>query len=178
MSENDNNSQGQKPKTTPLRLLVISATTIIIVLAIAFVIIPYDGPYKRNLAIRLLCGSNLNGLGKAMLIYAQNHNDQYPTPNQWCDLLIKDFEVTKKMFRCSGDRKGLCSYAMNPNCEPNSLPDTVLLFETKGGWNQFGGPELLTTENHKGRGCNIVFNDEHVEFVETGQLENLKYCTM
>jgi hypothetical protein len=38
----------------------------------------------------------------------------------------------------------------------------VLLFETKGGWNQYGGPELLSTKNHKGDGCHVLINDSHV----------------
>ena len=64
-------------------------------------------------------------------------------------------------------------YAMNPNCLPNSPPDIVLLFETEGGWNQSGGLELLTTQNYKGKGCNILFNDGHVEFVKTSELDKL-----
>ena len=40
-------------------------------------------------------------------------------------------------------------------------------------WNQAGGPELLTVENHKG--CNVLFNDIHVEFVKTEKLKDLKW---
>jgi len=42
-------------------------------------------------------------------------------------------------------------------------------------WNQFGGPEILTTENHEGKGCNILFNDSRVEFVKTERLGELKW---
>ncbi|MFH1369948.1 MAG: H-X9-DG-CTERM domain-containing protein [Planctomycetota bacterium] len=42
----------------------------------------------------------------------------------------------------------------------------MLLFETEDGWNQSGGLELLTNENHHGEGSNILFCDGHVEFVE------------
>lgn len=66
-------------------------------------------------------------------------------------------------------------YAINPNTKPNSPDDMVLLFETKGGWNQFGGPEILTTEHHRGKGCNILFKDGHVEFVKNRDLEKLKW---
>jgi len=38
---------------------------------------------------------------------------------------------------------------MNPNCKPNSPPDTVILFETKAGWNQYGGTEPSTLDNHE-----------------------------
>ncbi len=42
-------------------------------------------------------------------------------------------------------------------------------------WNQFGGPEILTTENHGGKGCNIVFKDRRVDFVPTQRLGTLKW---
>ncbi|MHC4230727.1 MAG: H-X9-DG-CTERM domain-containing protein, partial [Planctomycetota bacterium] len=53
--------------------------------------------------------------------------------------------------------------------------DTVLLFETYPGWNQAGGPEILTVENHEGDGCNIVFADGHAEFVKTQALNDLRW---
>lgn len=129
----------------------------------------------RDIAQRMVCGTNLSRLGKAMLIYANDYDDKYPTADKWCDLLIEYAEVTEKQFRCPGNREERCSYAMNPNCGSNSPNDVVLLFETKGGWNQFGGPELLTTENHKGEGCNILFNDIHVEFVKPEEIGKLKW---
>ena len=94
-------------------------------------------------------------------------------------MLIKYAEVTEDEFICRdalkhGD-KGRCHYAINPNCGPNSPPDTVLLFETKGGWNQYGGPEMLTTEHHEGEGCNVLFNNTHVRFIRTEGLSKLKW---
>jgi prepilin-type processing-associated H-X9-DG protein len=44
-------------------------------------------------------------------------------------------------------------------------------------WNQVGGPELLAEENHKGVGCNFLFNDGHVEFVKIERLGELKWDT-
>jgi len=79
------------------------------------------------------------------------------------------------MFTWPVPKKGTCSYAMNPNCRPNSPSDMVLLFETKGGWNQFGGREILTTENHGGKGCNILFNNGRVKFVKTERLDDLAW---
>ena len=72
-------------------------------------------------------------------------------------------------------RKGRCYYAINPDCNPDSPPNTVLLFESKVGWNQFGGPELLTTENHNGKGCGVLFNDNHAEFIRMKYLDKLKW---
>jgi len=58
-------------------------------------------------------------------------------------------------------------YAMNPNCRPNSPPDIVLLFETKAGWSQHGGPELFTFDNHDPRGGCVLLNDGTRKFIRT-----------
>ncbi len=132
---------------------------------------------RREFYRRAYCGANLHSLGIAVVIYANENDDIYPTTDKWCDLITQ--YTRPKRFACKsalvrGD-KGRCHYAMNPNAKPNSPQDMVLMFETKGGWNQVGGPELLTTENHKGKGCNILFNDTHVKFVKTKQLVELKW---
>jgi prepilin-type processing-associated H-X9-DG protein len=62
------------------------------------------------------------------------------------------------------------------NLDARTLPpDMVLLFETYPGWNQSGGPEILTTDNHQGDGCNVLFGDGRVEFVKTEHLDDLKW---
>ncbi|MHC4641454.1 MAG: hypothetical protein ACYS32_07395 [Planctomycetota bacterium] len=55
------------------------------------------------------------------------------------------------------------------------LSDVVLLFESRPGWNRFGGPELLTFDNHGGRGCNVLFSDGNVRFIEPEDVNNLKW---
>lgn len=133
----------------------------------------------RAISHRMVCAANLSGLGRAMLIYANDYDDNFPTPSKWCDLLIKHAEVTEKEFRCPGTPDGLCNYAMNENLKNfhagNARPDMVVLFETYPGWNQAGGPEILSTENHQRQGCNVLYVDGHVEFVKTRDLDKLKW---
>lgn len=137
------------------------------------------------------CRANLHTLSIALAMYRSENEGKYPTADKWCDLLkdyfneeedlIEDTLVCPSQWR-AGER---CSYAINPYCEPNSPPDTVLLFETKGGWNQFGGIEIVNTDNHirerdrfwgyKIRGCNIVFNDNSVRFVREEEFPKLKW---
>ncbi len=179
----------------------------------------------HTISPRVICGTNLRGLGKALQIYANDYDDQYPTAEKWCDLLIAYIDVGPKQFVCKGsDAKiGESSHAFNKNLigkRPTEVsPDVVVLFETDFGknpagrqelfgnrewykelssrgdkwdlewikkyrpsekvykqrWNQFGGPEILTTENHKGKGCNILFNNGRVEFVKPEQLGELRW---
>jgi prepilin-type processing-associated H-X9-DG protein len=115
-----------------------------------------------------------------MLIYANDYEDKFPTPSKWCDLLIERAEVAPITFCCKGAPEGPCNYAMNINVEKlgtNAPPGMVLLFESKPGWNQAGGFEILTTDNHQGDGCNIAYIDGHVEFVKTKDLKNLRWTT-
>jgi prepilin-type processing-associated H-X9-DG protein len=144
----------------------------------AMLIYANDYNETRVKAQRMVCATNLSGLGKAMLIYANDYNDMYPTSSKWCDLLIEHAEVNQKSFCCKGAQQGPCNYAMNKNVEKLGTltpPDMVLLFESGPGWNQAGGPEILTTDNHQGQGCNVLFVDGHVEFIKAEYLNNLKW---
>ena len=131
----------------------------------------------RCLAQRIVCNTNLKQISVTMQLYAQDNDDNYPTASKWCDLLIENYDIDKKTFRCLSTSEGPCNYAMNPNCAPDSPGDVVLLFESRAGWNQSGGPELLTIENHQGDGCNVLFNDGHVNFIKSEDVNDLKWTT-
>jgi len=52
----------------------------------------------------------------------------------------------------------------------------VLLFETKDGWNQHGGPELFTFDNHDPRGGLVLLNDGTTRFIRTKEeLKRLRW---
>ena len=143
----------------------------------------------RPLICRVFCGYLLISL------YDYLHSDiqrpmSYPPHTKWCDVVkgrlkkdgIYNREHIKDIFKCPCTEKGKCHYGMNPNCKMDSPPDMVLIFETKDGWNQHGGPELFTFDNHKlkrpapnvlpslkrsnGGGC-VLLNDGTVKFIRT-----------
>jgi hypothetical protein len=128
---------------------------------------------------RVLCLSNLRSIGVYLTIYAEDHNDTYPPAERWCDAIVdffgSDDAGIRDHFRCRAAETGPCNYAMNPNAGRREASDVVLLFESKPGWNRSGGPELLTTENHQGKGCSVLFTDLHVEFVKAEYLSELKW---
>jgi len=67
-------------------------------------------------------------------------------------------------------------YALNPNCKADSPDDMVFLFETKAGWNQHGGPELFTFDNHDPKGGCVLLNDGTVKFIRTTEeLQQLRW---
>ena len=120
----------------------------------------------------------------------------YPVPTDWCDALARACRTIKRPHQdiikmldheiiephiCPGtgeNEKNLAknSYAMNPNCKYNSPPETILLFETKAGWNQHGGPELFTFDNHDPKGGCVLLNDGTVKFIRTKEeLQQLRW---
>jgi len=67
-------------------------------------------------------------------------------------------------------------YAMNPNCIKESPGDTVFLFESNPGWNQHGGPELFTFDNHDPKGGCVLLNDGTSKFIRTKEeLQQLRW---
>lgn len=93
----------------------------------------------RGIAPRMICGTHLHSLGKAILVYAADNNDQLPDPNKWCDLLIANTNVPPEHFICksSGAKLGESSYALNKEVIGMKVseipPDMVVLFETTSG---------------------------------------------
>ena len=164
-----------KKQPKRLRLIYKTIAALVILFVVLGFLIPAFIRTRSVVPYRMVCQTNLSRLAKAIEAYGVDNDGKYPTVNKWCDLLVQNGYATEKAFRCSGNKKDPCGYAMNANVEPNSPTDVVLLFDAKGGWNQYGSAELLTTENHKGKGCNNLFNDGRVEFAQPKNLSKLNW---
>ncbi|MEN6306859.1 MAG: hypothetical protein ABFD91_03810 [Anaerohalosphaeraceae bacterium] len=128
------------------------------------------------------CQVRLRRLLEAMYDYSAV-NKTFPCADQWCDLLIERSKVNKDVypeyfnysFVCPGRNKGRCHYALNQNVTIHSDGDVVCLFDSKEGWNLYGGKELLDCDNHEGKGCNVVFVNGKSLFIEKDKLDDLKW---
>ncbi len=157
----------------------------------------------RGLATRMVCGSHLGGIGKAMQAYTEAHDGKFPTPAQWCDILVKSEGVKPASFQCTPYRQlvtmnkypleryfyarwkmaqslkpGACDFTLNPLATEKGTagdPNTVLIFESGPGWNQVAGPEALTANHHEGDGANVLFLDGHSVFVHTQEFAKLRW---
>ncbi len=134
-----------------------------------------------QIRLRIGCARNLEYLYSGLRGF-EDHV-VYPSSLTWCETLIdrhlqqgdREKEV-RRHLECPAVWNGSYNYAMNPDCKPDSPPDTVLLFETKAGWNQHGGPELFTFDNHDPRGGLVLLNDGSVRFVRTEEeLKQLRW---
>jgi len=97
-----------------------------------------------------------------------------PPPEKWCDLLTRasreaglGSDHLQVALSCPGAEEGRCHYTLNEACKWDSPGEMVLLFETKAGWNQHGGPELFTFDNHNPKGGCVLLNDGTVKFIRT-----------
>lgn len=175
MTEPVPNEQSHDRKPSALRAVLVGLLAIVAIIAAVIAITP---PVKVR-PHRLVCMMNLKSLSVYLADYAEDHNGVYPPAERWCDILAGAFAPehrdTRKVLRCPQVEEGPCNYAMNPHADQRKAADVVLLFESKPGWNQSGGPELLTTENHRGEGCNVLFTDMHIEFFKTKELGRLKW---
>ena len=156
---------------------IVIAAGLIVLLILSYAYVQYKSPYgEARWYHRILCKSNMKRLGVEFMRYALDHNDAYPDPNKWCDIISQNSGFDKEIFRCPDDKSGPCSYAMNPDCRSFFTPnEVVLLFEAKGGWNRSGGPQLLNPDNHLAKGSNVLFNNGLVEFVEPKDFNSLKW---
>ncbi len=98
----------------------------------------------RELALRMTCGTNLSGLGKALLIYANDYNDEFPPD---LETLIEKAEVPPKMLLCGGKPyiyRGV-------DLGGTSVEPMLIMVHDRAG-------------HHKG-GRNVLFVDSHVEWM-------------
>lgn len=140
-----------------------------------------EPPEMRPFKMRFRCGWNMQALYTSGPLHRREVSS-YPKPAEWCDAVMqgrKHYLSEERMtghFKCPTAGEGRCHYSMNSNCKRDSAPDTVLLFETKAGWNQHGGPELFTFDNHDPKGGCVLLNDGTVKFIRTTEeLQQLRW---
>ncbi len=103
----------------------------------------------RQVATRMVAGTNLSAIGKAMLIYANDYYDEFP-PNleeliEKCDLHPKYFESERKPANFKGP-----SFIYITGQTTSDEPGNILVYEN---------PEFCSD------GVNVLFIDSHVEFM-------------
>jgi len=134
--------------------------------------------------LRIKCAANIKNLWYRLRFYHMAEKTRlkglsseskmiYPLPTEWCECMLWTYTNGRRekhiirIHNCPSAGSGKNHYAMNPNCKPDSPADMVLLFETEAGWNQHGGPELFTFDNHDPKGGCVLLNDGTVKFIRT-----------
>ena len=66
-----------RPRLYGLTLLEVLFLVVVLAVTVSLVIIVFPRR-PRSIAFRMTCGTNLSGLGKAMQIYANDYENQFP----------------------------------------------------------------------------------------------------
>jgi prepilin-type processing-associated H-X9-DG protein len=125
------------------------------------------------------CMNNLTLLNAATQIYSAKNHDRFPPASTWCDA-IKSEVLSERPFECPAAHNGeRCHYAFNARLDGlerrQVAPDTVMFFETDGGWNLSGGPELmLHSPRHLTRFV-VAFADGSVRQITRAELGHLRW---
>lgn len=140
----------------------------------AILILSVMVPSRSAAAERMACEFNLHKLWTLFQFYEHN-NGRYPPPQTWADSLVQELSVPDELFVCISARPARSHYAMNPYCKADSPGDVVLLFETRGGWDQYGGPELMDFKHHTNNVSNVLLNDGSVLYIQPATMRLLNW---
>jgi hypothetical protein len=94
------------------------------------------------------CGKHMAQLRNALIMYCKDHGGRLPSAAHWCDAVLP-YVDDRSVFVCPTARNRTCSYAFNAAVSGLVWADIekehrlAVLFESDGGWNAAGGPELL-----------------------------------
>ena len=130
-----------------LKGLACSITAI--VLGTPFILFIASGIYVNWGRARAEKPGKARILGFAILRYAKEENGGYlPDAEKWCDTVLKYSKtVYESAFSYRSSEPGVYNYAFNRNLSglklDNITKNTVLIFESEGGWNLSGTEELL-----------------------------------
>ena len=177
-----NKSKGElKGQALALAGIVVSLIILLIMPIITALTLPALAKAKSK-AAALHCMSNVKQLNLALIMYANDNNEQLPAGSKWCDALGKYLGNSTNAVICPrgmADRR--CHYALNASVAGRSMKEissparTVLVFECDGGWNLSGGRELFPATPRHTSAFVVSFADGHVEMLRPDRLSQLRW---
>jgi prepilin-type processing-associated H-X9-DG protein len=176
-----NRSNGMvKGRGIALAGTIVSGVFILMLPIFAALLLPALAKAKSK-ASAITCMNNLRQLGLAARMYADENGKRLPSAANWCDGLQK-YVAAGKAFQCPlGDQSQRCHFGFNAQLSGVDLSkiefpvQTVLFFETDGGWNESGEREMVLSQPRHPRTFALGFVDGHVELVNISRLDNLRW---
>jgi prepilin-type processing-associated H-X9-DG protein len=161
--------------------IIVSAVFLLIGPIPAAMLLPALSKAKQK-AAGILCMSNVKQLNLALIMYADDNKERFPTGTAWCDSLRAYLGGSTNAFICpQGARDQRCHYALNAQLAGRGMKEvqapaqTVLVFEIDGGWNMSGGRELFPATPRHSRAYSVGFADGHAEMVRPDRLGKLRW---
>ena len=122
------------------------------------------------------CSANVKTITQGTLSYAAGHGGRFPDGSNWCDT-VQVYLPSLGTMRCPNDGSSdRCSYSLNAaiaGLPTNQVsPLTVVIFESRSGWNLSGGASQ-TRARHGG--AMVGFADGTTTQVAAGQEQTLRW---
>jgi prepilin-type processing-associated H-X9-DG protein len=138
--------------------------------------------HAKQKSASIICMSNVKQLNLGLIMYADDNKERFPAGNAWCDSLRAYLGGSTNVYVCpQGARNQRCHYALNAGLAGHGMKEvqapaqTVLVFESDGGWNVSGGRELLPAKARHNGAYVVGFADGHAELVRPERLEKLRW---
>jgi hypothetical protein len=157
---------------------IVSGIFLFMIPVFAAMMLPALAAAKQK-AQEINCVNNEKQLALAIRIYSGDNKDQFPPAVTWCDA-IKTYAGNEKVFKCPAANAGSrCDYAFNSKLdgmdESKINPQTVMIFESDGGWNANGGSEMMIGKPRHARMFAVAFADGSVHQLPETQLATLRW---
>lgn len=175
------NSRGAlRGKGLALGGTIVSGVFLLMLPILAAMLLPALARAKAK-AQSIVCMNNLKQLALGGMMYANDNKDRFPADANWCDLLGK-YVPNAHTFQCpAANSNQRCHYAFNAKLagvetkNVTSPAQTVLIFETDGGWNVSGGPDLTLSRPRHPNAIGLVFADGHCELAGPSRLAMVRW---
>jgi prepilin-type processing-associated H-X9-DG protein len=158
--------------------VIVSAFSLLVMPLLLAMFLPALAAAKQK-AQTISCVVNEKQLAEAVRTYSGNNKGQFPPAATWCDAIKADVGL-EGVFKCvAANSSNRCDYAFNAKLGGMSAdkiaPNTVMIFESDGGWNANGGPEqMISKPRHAGRFV-VAFADGSVQQLRASQLNTLRW---
>jgi prepilin-type processing-associated H-X9-DG protein len=160
---------------------IVSTVFLLMIPLPVAMLLPALGKAKQK-ASAIQCMNNVKQLNLGLIMYADDNKEKFPSGATWCDDLKPYLGNSTKPYVCPlGAPNQRCHYAFNSGLVGVSVKDirqpaqTVLVFETDGGWNLSGGRELLPAKGRHSGAYAVGFADGHAEIVRPDRLAKLRW---
>lgn len=135
----------------------------------------------KSQVLGIACMGNAQQINLAIIMHTQANTNTFPPAATWCDAIQGNLVLTNAFQCLAADKTHRCHYAFNAKLNGLSMDEiknpaqTVMIFETDGGWNVSGGSELRPTKSRHDRKVIVGFVDGHSEMVDESRLSQLQW---
>lgn len=158
--------------------IIVSGIMLFVSLLIgAGLLLPALAKLKQN-GQNTNCENNAKQVALAVRLYADENDGKCPPAVNWCDAILNNLPGPET-FQCPQRRGEKSGFAFNAKLAGKTLssipPDTVLIFESGGGWNATGGTEAMVSRPPHGKSTVFGFADGSVRPVSRDELPQLRW---